>query len=95
MKKTNERAATEAEVDTGKISLFGAFSQSSQRVRTLQALLADARRDDWRKCTQWTTTTTTTTTTIRMTAELSKAAAAAATEGEGSARRGSSICRNT
>ncbi len=28
MKKTKERAATEAEVDTGKISLFGTFSQS-------------------------------------------------------------------
>jgi hypothetical protein len=29
VKKAKERAATEAEVDTGQISLFGAFSQSS------------------------------------------------------------------
>jgi hypothetical protein len=59
-------------------------------VTTLQALLlADARRDDRRIGTRWTTTST-----MTMMAEVSEAAATA-TEGEGSARRGYSGGRNS
>ncbi len=65
VRKAEERTQAELEVATSYVDLFGIDSSQSRGVTTLQALLVDARRDDWKigriVGTRWPLTSLTTT----------------------------------